>query len=105
MMVNQSSHSPLTKSILKKIYHGKLIRKVFKIRIATSDQEPAKIRRQPEPVFQRLHRFLNPLKFKLVGNVYQKTVAENQLEVNLENECEFLNKISPKEFMSLDLSR
>ena len=62
----------------------------MKFRIATSDQEPAKIRRQPEPVFQRLHRFSNPLKFKLVGNVYQKTVPENQLEVNLENECEFL---------------
>ena len=66
----------------------------MKFRIETSDQEPAKNRRQPLPVFQRLHRFSNPLKFKLVGNVYQKTVPENQLEVNLENECEFLNKMS-----------
>ena len=48
-------------------------------------------------------RFSNPLKFKLVGNVYQKTVPENQLEVDLENECEF--KMSSKEFMLLDLSR
>ena len=75
----------------------------MKFRIPTSDQEPAKIRWQPEPVFQRLHRFSNPLKFKLVGNVYQKTVPENQLEVDLENECEF--KMSSKEFMLLDLSR
>ena len=27
-------------------------------------------------------------KFMLVGNVYQKTVPENQLEVNMENQCE-----------------
>ena len=75
----------------------------MKFRIAFSDQEPVKIRRQPGPVFQQLHRFSNPLKFTLVGNVYQKTVPENQLEVDLENECEF--KMSSKEFMSLDLSR
>ena len=77
----------------------------LKFRIATSDQESAKIRRQPEPVFHRSNRFSNSKKFILVGNVYQKTVPENQLEVNLENECEFFNKISSKEFMSLDLSR
>ena len=34
----------------------------------------------------------NHKKFTLIGNVYQKTVPENQLEVNLENECEFFKE-------------
>ena len=40
-------------------------------------------------------------KFMLVGNVYQKTVPENQLEVNMENECEciFLNCTSGKHIL------
>ena len=38
----------------------------------------------------------------LVGNVYQKTVPENQLEVNLENECEFFYTIVPKSLFQIE---
>ena len=41
-------------------------------------------------------------KFMLVGNVYQKTVPENQLEVNLENECEFFYTIVPKSLFQIE---
>ena len=92
MMVNQSSHSPLTKSILNKIYHGKLIRKDLKLSSGVRHEV-----RAPNPInyenygtpIDGVISISNHKKFTLIGNVYQKTVPENQLEVNLENECEF----------------
>ena len=97
MMVNQSSHSPLTKSILNKIYHGKLIRKDLKLSAGVRHEV-----RAPNPINYHLSHDGTPIggaisisnhkKFTLIGNVYQKTVPENQLEVNLENECELFKE-------------
>ena len=42
------------------------------------------------PDHRTIKNFQKFSKFTLIGNVYQKTVPENQLEVNLENECMFL---------------
>ena len=96
MMVNQSSHLPLIKSILNKIYHVKLIRKDLKL------SSGVRYVRAANPInYRRSHdgtpidgviSISNHKKFTLIGNVYQKTVPENQLEVNLENECEFFKE-------------